>query len=109
MPYRIAQSFSSESLSCANLRKIKSLMSILPGNHLLTPARYGDGTYSLVRLTRAPTKLPRNIRGPFRARTKNTMTARTWDPRRCVHKSRQPLLRLSGYERSYAVSEDSDC
>ena len=35
-------------------------MSILAGNHLLTPARYGEGTYypGPVRLTRAPQNPP---------------------------------------------------
>src|SRR5437667_2005846 len=90
---------------------------IAKGEHRLFPSSAQDkgicGSHAL-----PPRKnQPQNIRGPFRVKPQNAMTACPWDPRRCVHKSRQPLLLLpktrcwcgDTYERSYGISKESDC
>jgi len=84
-------------------------MSILAGNNLLTPARYGEGTYSLVRLARAPKKPPEIFADRF-ARKRKTQWPRGHGTHAGVFISRVNLYYgCPGYERSYAVSEDSDC
>src|SRR5437667_6084282 len=95
MPYRIAQSFQGKVFLARIYEKSRALCRFSRAITCSLPLVMEREPTTLVRSdSPEPHKTPRNIRGPFHAESKFTMTARTWDPRRCVHKSRQPILRL---------------